>query len=78
MKLEYDREADAVYIQITKKPFGFMKTLDNNRRIDYDAGGKPTGIELLAVSHGVDLRDLPFRAKIERLLKDNDNIKIYA
>lgn len=78
MKLEYDREADAIYIQITKEPFGCTKELDNTRRIDYDADGNPTGIEFLSVSRGIDLRDLPFRAKIEKLLRGNDHIKIYA
>jgi uncharacterized protein YuzE len=78
VKLEWDRKADALYIYLSDKAYASGKDLDDLRRIDYDSDGNPRGIELLRVSKGVDLSDLPFRNKIERLLKDNDKIKIYA
>jgi len=78
MRLEWDHKADAIYIYLSDKAYASGKNLDDLRRIDYDSDGNPRGIELLCVSHGVDLTDLPFRTKIERLLKDNDKIKIYA
>ena len=78
MRLEWDHKADAIYIYLSEKAYSSGKDLDDLRRIDYDSDGKPIGIELLCVSRGVDLTDLPFRAKVEKLLKENDKIKIYA
>lgn len=69
MKLEYDAEADAVYIRLrTGVPFAFTHHMDDARNIDYGADNQPIGVELLGVSSGVDLRDLPQRATIARLL----------
>jgi hypothetical protein len=51
-------------------PFGFTLNLDDARNIDYGTDDKPIGVELLAVSQGVDLTDLPYRAQIARLLAD--------
>jgi uncharacterized protein YuzE len=78
MKLKYDRVADAIYIYLTDHAFGHTKELDSCRRIDYDTEGAPSGIEFLCVSKGVNLRNLPFRNEIERLIADEDGIKVYA
>lgn len=77
MKITYDREADAVYIYVSDAPYARGKKLDDQRRIDYDSDGDVRGIELLNVSHGVDLRDLPFQAKVARLLEEQ-NLKVFA
>jgi len=77
MRIEHDREADAIYIYLGDTPYSHGKNLDNERRIDYDANGIPIGVELLCVSTGVITNDLPNRAKIERAL-ENRGIKVYA
>ena len=77
MKLEYDRQADAIYILLTDKPYAYGKDLDKERRIDYDADGNPRGIELLCVSTGVITDDLPQQAEVERMLGDK-GIRVYA
>lgn len=77
MKMTYDKEADAVYIYITKAPYSRGRKLDDQRRIDYDAEGNVRGIELLNVSRGVDLQDIPEQAKIARLLEEQ-NLKVFA
>ena len=77
MKLEYDRDADAIYIYLSNASYAYGKDLDNERRIDYDINGKPRGVELLCVSEGVITDDLPNRAEIERLLEDK-GIRVYA
>ena len=59
LKVEYDREADAVYAYLSDKPYARGTNLDDARRIDYDKDGAPRGIELLYVSQGVDFADLP-------------------
>ncbi len=77
MKMKYYREADAIYIRFSDKPYAYGKDLDNERRVDYDTEGNVRGIELLCVSTGVITDDLPNRAEVERFLGDK-GIKIYA
>ncbi len=77
MRLEYDKEADAIYLYLSNAPYAYGKDLDNERRIDYSANNTPVGVELLCVSTGVITDDLPSRAEIERALDDR-GIKVYA
>ncbi len=75
MRLKYDKQADAIYIYLSDKPYAYGKDLDNERRIDYDADDIPMGIELLCVSEGVDIESLPYSEEISQLL-EGKNIKI--
>ena len=75
MRLEYDKEADAIYIYLSDAPYAYGENLDHERRIDYDANGEPMGIELLCVSEGVNVIDLPNSEIITRILEDR-HIKI--
>jgi uncharacterized protein YuzE len=68
MSFSHDPEADAVYITLSQKPYAFGEDLDPDRRIDYASDRTPIGIELLSVSHGVDLTSLPFPDEIGRVL----------
>ena len=77
MRIEQDKEADAIYIYLSDAPYSHGKNLDNERRIDYDANGIPIGVELLCVSTGVITDDLPNRVEIEHALEDR-GIRIYA
>jgi uncharacterized protein YuzE len=77
MKITYDKEVDAVYIYVFDSAYAHGKKLDGQRRIDYDSDGDVRGIELLNVSHGVDLRAVPFQAKVARLLEEQ-NLKVFA
>jgi len=72
---EHDPEADAVYIHLSDRPYAFGVDLDPDRRVDYDAESQPIGVELLNVSAGVNVRDLPQAAVIEQLLRQH-NIRI--
>ncbi len=76
MNVRYDKEADAIYIKLTERRYSHGKDLDNERRIDYDAEGNPRGIELLCVSTGVLIDDLPEEIKIKQILKSK-GIRIY-
>ena len=73
----HDPEADAIYIQLSKKDYAYGEELDPERRIDYSSDGTPIGIELLCVSAGVNLRDLPHRDAIADVLMSNE-IKVLA
>ena len=59
MRVSYDPEADAIYVRF-REPHGSVRTqtVDDLRMIDHDDEGI-VGIELLAVSRGLNLRGLP-------------------
>ena len=67
--LEYDPDADAVYVRLNDLPYAFGEDLDHERRVDYAADGEPIGIELLNVSESVDTRGLPCEDAVGRLIK---------
>lgn len=77
MDYRYDEEADAVYIRLSDKNYSYGEELDRERRIDYAADGTPVGIELLCVSTGVDLRNLPEQRALAELLAKH-RIKVLA
>ncbi|MBI4504777.1 MAG: DUF2283 domain-containing protein [Chloroflexi bacterium] len=77
MRLEYDRDADAIYIWLREVPYAYGEDLDHARRVDYGHDGRPIGVELLGVSRGVNLDDLPEAAAIARLLQ-SQSIKVFA
>ena len=75
--VDYDREADAIYIYFSNGKVTHTKQIDDMRYIDYDVANCIIGIELLNVSDGVITDNLPHRAEIEKALADN-GIKVYA
>jgi len=70
MTVTYDAQADAVYVTLRDVPYALGHNLDLERRVDYGADHRPRGIELLGVSHGVDVRGLPEQAAVGRLLEE--------
>ncbi len=50
MEINYDKEADAVYIEFRKGEFAKNKKIDDYTIIDLDEKGNILGIELLEVS----------------------------
>ncbi len=50
MKITFDKEADAVYIEISNEEFVKNKKIDNETIIDLDKNSRIIGIELLNVS----------------------------
>lgn len=50
MEITYDKEADAVYIELRKGEFAKNKKIDDFTIVDLDKDGKILGIELLSVS----------------------------
>jgi uncharacterized protein YuzE len=70
--VEHDPQADALYIRLSDKPYAFGEDIDHARRIDYAADRTPIGVELLYVSHGVDLTDLPQAGALARVLREHN------
>jgi uncharacterized protein YuzE len=56
MKIEYDSQSDALYIQLSKRKPDHVVDIAGNRwvRADVDKEGKVTGIEILFASGLVD------------------------
>ena len=77
LAFKLDPEADALYIRLADKPYAYGKDLDNERRVDYADDSTPIGIELLDVSQGVELADLPCRQEVSRVL-ELAGIPLYA
>lgn len=77
MRLEHDAKADAVYVYLRDGAYAYGENLDDERRIDYTASGTPIGVELLSVSHGVNIEGLPEEEKVARLL-EAENIEVYT
>jgi len=77
IEYRHDKDADAIYLRISEKAYAYGEELDPERRIDYAADGSPIGVELLCVSTGVDLRDLPEQRAIAKLLTDK-RIRVLA
>lgn len=71
LRIEHDPEADAVYIRLRDAPYAFGRDLDDARRVDFGLGEQPIGIELLFVSHGVDVTGLPQEDVVARLLEEH-------
>jgi len=72
LNFEYDKELDVIYIYLSDKPYSYTKPLDDTRNIDYAIDDTPIGIELLGVSEGVDIMDLPEQNKVAKLLEAED------
>ena len=72
MEYEYDANADCAYILINKLPYAYSKEIDDTRFVDYAEDDTVIGIELLYVSGGVDICDLPYKTEIGKLLEKND------
>ncbi len=53
MKITFDKEADAVYIEFSGGEFASNKKIDNDTIIDLDKNGNILGIELLSVSERI-------------------------
>jgi len=71
----YDTEVDAIYVRLSNKPYAYSKEIDEVRHVDYASDGTPIGVELLCVSEGVNVDDLPNSEEIARMLGDK-HIKI--
>jgi len=50
MEISYDKEADAIYIEFSKRPFAKNKKVDDLTIFDLDKKGEIIGIEILEAS----------------------------
>lgn len=77
MQYRYDYNSDCAYILINDLPHAYSKEVDEARFVDYAEDGTVIGVELLYVSGGVDISELPYESEIGKLLEKHD-IKVFA
>ena len=58
MKIEYDREADALYIQLREAYVGDNIDIETGITVDLDENRRIVGIEILDASKILSLRDI--------------------
>jgi len=69
MRIEYDREADAVYIYLQEKEVSKTIELSHGVNIDLDAQDRLIGIEVLDATQHYSLSDI-FNLRTENLVLD--------
>ena len=69
MKIEYDQEANALYITLREAEVAETNEVTGNVIIDLDADGKAIGIEILGVRQLLNPEDLA-RITVENLLAE--------
>ncbi len=70
-EVTYDEHADALYVKFLDAPIARTHEVDDLRLVDHAASGEVVGVELLGVSDGIDLHDLPRAADLERLIRES-------
>ncbi|MEW5945266.1 MAG: DUF2283 domain-containing protein [bacterium] len=58
MKIEYDKEADAMYISLKDEYVDKTEEVDNGVSLDFDKGGNLIGIEILHATKKYSKKDL--------------------
>lgn len=69
-RLEYDAEADALYIYLRDfEKVARTQHIGHSRNVDYDTDGNVLGVEFWNVQHGLDLGDVPEHDAVMRVLE---------
>ncbi len=69
MKIEYDKKADVLYLQIQEKYVAKSKEVDGGAVVDLDRKGNVVGFEVLDVSKKYKLSDV-CKFSVKNLSKD--------
>ncbi|MCD4766006.1 MAG: DUF2283 domain-containing protein [Methanosarcinales archaeon] len=71
MKIEYDREVDAVYISLQQKEVAKTIELSDVVKVDLDEAGNLIGIEVLDATQRYSLADI-YNISTENLILDEE------
>jgi uncharacterized protein YuzE len=74
MKIEYDREVDALYIYLQQKEVAKTVELTDGVNIDLDERGKLIGIEIIDATQEYSLSDI-FNLSTENLVLDEKDLR---
>ncbi len=67
MKIEYDREVDALYIRIQDKKVSRTREIEEGINLDIDADGKIIGLEIIGAVERYNKKDI-FNIATENLI----------
>lgn len=67
MKIEYDKEVDALYIRIQEKKVSHTKEIEEGINLDIDEDGKIIGLEIIGATERYSLEDI-FNLSTENLI----------
>ena len=62
MKLVYDRDTDSLYIDLNARPGADAREIADGLVVDFDAEGRPVGIDIQHASRSLDLTTLETQA----------------
>ena len=71
MKIEYDREVDALYVRLQEKFVAKTVEVDEGINIDFDDGGRLIGLEILDATERYALSDI-FNISTENLFPEDE------
>ena len=74
MKIEYDREVDALYVRLQEKYVARTVEIEEGLNLDLDESGKLIGLEILDATERYPLADI-FNISTENLMLDKDLMK---
>ena len=77
MRIEYDREVDALYIRLQEKYVARTIELEEGLNLDLDENGKLIGLEVLDATERYSLADI-FNISTENLILEKTMIKEVA
>ena len=75
MKIEYDREVDALYIRIQEKEVCRTKELEEGINLDIDEEGKIIGLEIIGAVGRYNRKDI-FNIATENLILEETTTPI--
>ncbi len=67
MKIEYDKEVDALYIRIQEKKVARTKEVEEGINLDFDEDGKIIGLEIIGATERYKKEDI-FNLATENLM----------
>lgn len=74
MKIEYDKEVDALYIRLQEMHVNRTVEIEDGINIDLDKNGKLIGIEILNATDRYSLSDI-FNIATENLILESNKIR---
>ena len=74
MKIEYDKEVDALYVRLQEKYVARTVEIEEGLNLDLDASGKLIGLEILDATERYPLADI-FNISTENLILEKDLMK---
>jgi uncharacterized protein YuzE len=74
MKIEYDKEVDALYVRLQEKYVARTVEIEEGLNLDIDDEGKLIGLEVLDATRRYSLSDI-FNISTENLILDRDKVE---